>query len=78
MEVARYVSSGWGGARPEDNNYQIDGFDNQESGRHNFGFAAIAIAEFKVRLALLRLNLDAARAMINVVTSGTTGSMVRC
>ncbi|MFN0168969.1 MAG: carboxypeptidase regulatory-like domain-containing protein [Bryobacteraceae bacterium] len=71
-EIARdtAVASG-GGARPEDNNYQIDGFDNQESGRHGFSVSppVDSIAEFKVQTGTASAEFGhGAGTMINVVT----------
>jgi len=71
-EVARdtAVPSG-GGARPEDNNYQVDGFDNQESGRHGFSVSppVDSIAEFKVQSGTAGADFGrGSGTMINVVT----------
>lgn len=78
VEVARDTSvpSG-GGARPEDNNYQIDGFDNQESGRHNFSVSPPidSIAEFKVQAGTASAEFGRSPGtMINVVTKSGTNN----
>src|SRR2546426_4198559 len=78
-EVARdtAVPSG-GGARPEDNNYQVDGFDNQESGRHGFAISppVDSIAEFKVQAGTAPADFGrGSGTMVNVVTKGGTNEL---
>ena len=75
-EVARdtAVPSG-GGARPEDNNYQVDGFDNQESGRHGFAISppVDSVAEFKVQAGTAPADFGrGSGTMVNVVTKSGT------
>ena len=71
------VASG-GGGRPEDNNYQIDGFDNQETGRNGFSVAPPidSIAEFKVQAGTASSEFGrGSGTMINVVTKSGTNEL---
>jgi len=71
------VASG-GGGRPEDNNYQIDGFANQETGRNGFSVAppVDSIAEFKVQTGTASSDFGrGSGTMINVVTKGGTNQI---
>lgn len=67
-----------GGARPEDNNYQVDGFDNQESGRHGFSVSppVDSVAEFKVQAGTASAEFGhGAGTMVNVVTKSGTNNL---
>ncbi len=63
------------GQRPEQNNYQIDGVDNRESGRNSFavGASVEAISEFRVQTGLAPAEFGrGGGVIINVATrSGT-------
>jgi outer membrane receptor protein involved in Fe transport len=64
-----------GGQRPEDNNYQIDGFDNLEGGRHNYAVSAPvdSVAEFRVQAGVAPAEFGrSAGTFINVVTKSGT------
>src|SRR5437867_7197556 len=78
-EVARdtAVPSG-GGARPEDSNYRVEGFDSQESGRHGFAISppVDSIAEFKVQAGTAPADFGrGSGTMVNVVTKGGTNEL---
>ena len=71
------VASG-GGGRPEDNNYQIDGFGNEETGRNGFSVAppVDSIAEFKVQTGTASSDFGrGSGTMINVVTKSGTNQI---
>lgn len=60
-----------GGLRPEDNNYQIDGFDNLEGGRHTYAVAPAidTVSEFRVQSGIAPAEYGrGAGTFINVVT----------
>lgn len=64
-----------GGQRPEQNNYQIDGVDNRESGRNGFavGASVEAVGEFRVQTGLAPAEFGrGGGVIINVATK--TGS----
>lgn len=59
------------GQRPEQNNYQIDGIDNRESGRNGFAIAppVDSVAEFKVQTGMAPAEFGRGGGVImNVVT----------
>ncbi len=64
-----------GGQRPEQNNYQIDGVDNRESGRNSFavGASVEAIGEFRVQTGLAPAEFGrGGGVIINVATKTGT------
>lgn len=63
------------GARPEDNNYQIDGLDNREDGRNSFAVSppVDSIAEFRVQTGNASAEFGRGGAIvINVATKSGT------
>lgn len=69
-----------GGLRPEDNNYQIDGFDNLEGGRHTYAVAPAidTVAEFRVQSGIAPAEFGrGAGTFINVVTQSGGKSIPR-
>ena len=66
-----------GGQRPEQNNYQIDGVDNRESGRNSFavGASVEAIGEFRVQTGLAPAEFGrGGGVIINVATKTGTNT----
>lgn len=65
------------GQRPEQNNYQIDGVDNRESGRNSFavGASVEAIGEFKVQTGMAPAEFGrGGGVIINVATKNGTNT----
>lgn len=63
------------GQRPEQNNYQIDGIDNRESGRNGFAIAppVDSVSEFKVQTGMAPAEFGrGGGVIINVLTKGGT------
>ncbi|HWQ54995.1 MAG TPA: TonB-dependent receptor [Bryobacteraceae bacterium] len=63
------------GQRPEQNNYQIDGIDNKETGRNGYAISppVDSISEFKVQTGLAPAEFGrGGGTIVNVVTKGGT------
>ncbi len=63
------------GQQPENNNYQIDGMDNRESGRNGFSISMPidSVAEFRVQTGMPPAEFGrGGGAIVNVVTRGGT------
>lgn len=66
-----------GGQRPEQNNYQIDGVDNRESGRNSFavGASVEAVGEFRVQTGMAPAEFGrGGGVIINVATKTGTNA----
>ncbi len=76
VEVNRDITApAAAGQRPEQNNYQIDGVDNRESGRNNVAVAASveAVGEFKVQTGISPAEFGRGGGLIiNVATKSGT------
>jgi outer membrane receptor protein involved in Fe transport len=65
------------GQRPEQNNYQIDGIDNRDSGRNSYAISppVDSITEFKVQTGMAPAEFGkGGGAIVNVVTRGGTNT----